>query len=83
LVETNAARRTICAAVEKLGTLVVDMPADKVLSTSAREFARAKRQDGADESASFEECTSLMAELVEQFEAVALPRHTCAVRVAT
>ena len=70
LVETNAARRKICAAVEKLGTLLVDMPADKILSASAREFAQAKLQDGADESASFDECASLVAELIEQFEVV-------------
>jgi hypothetical protein len=70
LVETNAARRKICAAVEKLGTLLVDLPAaDKILNASARKFATANLRDGADETAPHEECASLMAGVVEQLEA--------------
>jgi hypothetical protein len=70
LVDTNAARRKICATVEKLGTLLVDLPADRILSASSRDFTTAALRDGADESAFHEECTSLMAEVVEQFEAL-------------
>jgi len=81
LVETNSARRKLCAAVEKLGTLLVDMPAVRILGMSAREFADAELQDGADPSASFEACSDLMARVVEQYEEVracsAHLRHAC------
>ncbi len=61
LIETNAARRKLCAAVEKLGTLLVDVPADRILGLSAREFAEAELRDGTDPDASFAACTDLMA----------------------
>ncbi len=81
LIETNAARRKLCAAVEKLGTLLVDVPADSILGLSAREFAEADLRDGADPDASFEACPGLMAQVVDLFEEVrsstAHLRHAC------
>ena len=70
LFETNAARRKLCAAVEQLGALLVDIPAEKILSISAKEFAEADLRDGADPAASFEECSELMERVVELFEEV-------------
>ena len=39
--ETNLARRKACAAVEKLGAFLVDIPAENILAVSAQEFAKA------------------------------------------
>jgi hypothetical protein len=58
MIKTNALRRKLCAAVEKLGVTLVDIPADQILSVSAADFASAELKD---ESASHEECTQLMA----------------------
>jgi hypothetical protein len=70
MIETNAARHKLCAAVEKLGTLLVDVPADWILGLSAREFADADLRDGTDPDASFEACSALMAQVVDLFEEV-------------
>ena len=66
LIETNAVRRKLCAAVEKLGASLVTIPADHIFSVPASDFAIADLLDSADESASHKECTQLMAEVVEQ-----------------
>jgi hypothetical protein len=55
-IETNSVRRKLCAA-EKLGACLVTIPADQIFSVSASDFARTYLRDGADESASHEECT--------------------------
>jgi hypothetical protein len=70
LLATNAARRKLCTAVVHLGALLVDMQEDKILAASAKEFAEVDLQDGADEAASFEECTALMRRILEQFEEI-------------
>ena len=61
MIETNALRSKLCAAVEKLDVTLVDIPADQILAVSAADFASAELKDWADESASHEECTQLMA----------------------
>ena len=42
LVAINMARRKLCAAVERIGSQLVDIPPEKVLSVSESAFARAK-----------------------------------------
>jgi hypothetical protein len=68
--ETNAILRKLCKAVKKLGSSLVAIPADKVLTVFSTDFAKAELWNCTDESASHEECTKLMVEVVEQFELI-------------
>ena len=45
LIETNALHLKLCAAVEKLGVTLVDIPADQILAVSAAYFASAELKD--------------------------------------
>ena len=70
LIETNAVWRKLCAAMEKLCASLVAIPADQILTVSSTDLATAELRDGADESASHEERTKLMAKVMEQFELI-------------
>ena len=49
LIAINLNRRKICEAVENIGAQLVDLPADKILSASTNEFARAPARIGREE----------------------------------
>ena len=65
--------------MEKLGSSFVAVPADlgQILAVSSSDFAKAELPDGADESASHEECTQLMAAVMEQFSLSARLLKAC------
>ena len=67
LVQTNLARRSLCLAVERLGELMVVIPAEKILSASAKEFASADLQDGAADDASHEERLEFVHDVLERY----------------
>ena len=68
LVEANLARRGVCAEIEHVGALLVELPSDKILSVSSKEFAKAPLRVGADDMSTPQEREDLMAELVSTFE---------------
>jgi hypothetical protein len=70
LVQTNLARRSLCHAVERLGELMVVIPAEKLLSASAKEWATAELQDGAADDASPEKRLDFVHDVLDRFEAV-------------
>jgi hypothetical protein len=70
LVEANLARRAVCAEIERIGALLVEVPAEKILAISSSEFARAPLREGADEESSPAERERLVSSLVESFESL-------------
>ena len=48
LVEANLARRAVCAEIERIGALLVEVPAEKILAILSAELARAPLREGAD-----------------------------------
>jgi hypothetical protein len=70
LVQANLARRSICRAVEGLGETMVAIPADKLLSASAKEFATADLQDGAADDAPHKERLEFVYDVLERYELV-------------
>jgi hypothetical protein len=54
LVDTNLARRKVCAAIEHLGALLMEILAEKILPASPHSV-------GADEESTSEESAELMA----------------------
>lgn len=68
LVQAELACRSFRHAVERLGKIMVVIPADKILAASAREFATADLQDGAADDASPEERLKFVHDVPKRYE---------------
>jgi hypothetical protein len=68
LVDANLARRKVCAAIEQVCALIVDMLPDQILSASPSAFAEAPLRSEADETSPAEVRAALLDEVTSRLE---------------
>jgi hypothetical protein len=67
LIAANLARRKVCAAIARLGALLVDMPEDQILEAPDAEFAAAPIRGYADSSPMPEEGEPTLEDVLQEF----------------
>ena len=67
LIAANLARRKVCAAIARMGTLLVDLPEDQILDAPDAEFAAAPIRGCADSSSMPEEGEPTLEDVLQEF----------------